>query len=65
MTTRTQPKELSRLQKLTKLEEKIRLEQLGEEDFEYRDHLECLRLRVLAEMKLEHGKQYVKPAIKN
>lgn len=46
-------KNKTRLEKLYDLEAKIRFEQLGEQDFEYRDHLETLRLRVLAEIKLE------------
>jgi len=52
MTTSTK-KAPSRLQKLVLLEREIHQRQLGERDFEYRDHLESLRLRVEAEIKLE------------
>lgn len=51
--TTTAKKEPTRLEKLIALAERIRLEEIGERDFEYRDHLKALRLRVLAEIKLE------------
>lgn len=57
------PDKTSRLAKLYKLEEQIRYEQLGEEDFEYREHLEALRLRVLAEIKLEKQRNAPKSAV--
>lgn len=65
MSTPSKKRTPSRLEKLAKFEEKIRLEQMGEQDFEYRDHLECIRLRVLAEMKLERGKMYANPVVQN
>lgn len=55
MTTSSQ-KPMTRLQKLVRLEQEIHNKQLGERDFEYRDHLESLRLRVEAEIKLEQAK---------
>ena len=47
----------TRLEKLIHLEGWIREKELGESDFEYRDHLKSLRLRVIAEIKLENAKK--------
>ena len=48
-----QKKKPTRLQELVVLERKFHDLQVGEHDFEYRSFLETLRLRTLAEIKLE------------
>jgi hypothetical protein len=48
-----QKRKPTRLQELVVLEDRFRDLQIGESDFEYRNFLETLRLRTLAEIKLE------------